>query len=77
MCLHGALCSYPLSLVCNITTFRKKKTFFDILTPPQGSRVCVRTEYACLSKKGHNSVNFLQMTSKFELDLYSVVYDVR
>ena len=72
MCLHGALCSIPFSFVCNMTTFRKK----NVLTPPQGSRLCVRTEYACMSKKGHNSVNFLRMTSKFKLDLYFVVYDV-
>ena len=26
MCLHGALCSIPINLKCNMTTFRKKKS---------------------------------------------------
>ena len=40
MRLHGALCSIPLNLICNMSTFSIKKG----LTPPQGSMVCVRTE---------------------------------
>ena len=27
ICLNGALCSSPLNLICNMTTFRKKKCF--------------------------------------------------
>ena len=43
MCLHGALCSIFFNLICNMTTFRRKKCFdFD---PTQGSRVCVKSEY--------------------------------
>ena len=33
---------FPSNLICNMSTFRKK--LFWPLTPPQGSRVCVRTE---------------------------------
>ena len=40
--LHGALYSIPFNLICNMTTFKK---CFDLLIEPQGSRVCVRTEY--------------------------------
>ena len=30
MDLHGALCSIPINLICNMTTFRKKVVlFFD------------------------------------------------
>ena len=31
MCLHGALCSIPFNVLCNMTTFSKK--YFD---PTQG-----------------------------------------
>ena len=42
MCLHCALCSIPFNLICNMTTFSKKKGFdFDHTL---GSRVCIRTE---------------------------------
>ena len=34
MSLRGALCSIPINLICNMTTFRKKS--FDLLTLPQG-----------------------------------------
>ena len=36
--LHGALSSIPFNLICNMTTFS-----LDLLTPPQGWRVCIRT----------------------------------
>ena len=42
-CLHGALRSIPLNLICNKTTSKKK--CFDFLIPPQWPRVCVKTEY--------------------------------
>ena len=32
MCLHGALCSIPISLICNMTTFR---IFFDLWPHPR------------------------------------------
>ena len=41
MCLHGALHSISINLICNMSTFRRKA----VLTPSQGSVVCVRTEY--------------------------------
>ena len=48
MCLHGALCSIPFNLICNMTTFSKKKCF-DLLTPPQGVKgVC--KDRICASK---------------------------
>ena len=42
MCLHDALWSLSISLICNITTFRKICVNFDLT---QGSRVFIRTEY--------------------------------
>ena len=50
MCLHGALRFIPFNLICNMTTSRKIKSF-DLLTPRQGLRVCIRTEFvlACSS----------------------------
>ena len=33
MCSHGALCSIPFNLICNMTTFRKD---VDLLTRPGG-----------------------------------------
>ena len=45
MYLHGALCSFLFNLLCNMDSLIKKKVYFDHLTPPQGSRVCVRTVY--------------------------------
>ena len=42
MCMHGALCSIPFNLICNMTAFSTK--YFDLLDPPQGLRVYVRTE---------------------------------
>ena len=40
MRLHGALCSIPLNLICNMSTFSDKTG----LIPSQWSMVCVRTE---------------------------------
>ena len=40
--LHVGLHFFHLNSICNMTTFRKKD---DFLTPPQGSLVCVMTEY--------------------------------
>ena len=40
---HGALSTIHLNLVCSMTTLRKK--CLDLLIPPLGPRVCVRTEY--------------------------------
>ena len=42
MCLHGALSSILFNLICNMTTFRKKK--FLPFDPIWGLRVCVRTD---------------------------------
>ena len=39
MCLHGALCSVPINLICNMTTFRKKKSFY-LLIPSGDGGVC-------------------------------------
>ena len=39
MCLHGALSSIPFSFICNITTFRKKNSFY-LLTPSGVEGVC-------------------------------------
>ena len=36
-------CMVPLNLICNMATFQKEKMFWP-LTPPQWSRVLVRTE---------------------------------
>ena len=44
MCVHGALCSIPFNSIYNMTPF-SKKMWFDVLTSPQGSEVCERTEY--------------------------------
>ena len=44
--LHGALCSIPIYLICNMTTFKKK--IFWTFNSPQGLMVCVRTEYVPL-----------------------------
>ena len=47
MRLHGALCSIPISLICNMSTFSNKKGLTPpqgSMAPPQGSMVCVRTE---------------------------------
>ena len=54
MCLHVALCSILINLICNMPTFRKKKKCFDLLTPPQGPRVCVRKECACMGSMPHS-----------------------
>ena len=43
MCLNGALCIVPFTLICNITTFNKKS--FDLLTIAPAVGMCVRTEY--------------------------------
>ena len=39
MCLYDALCSISFNLICNINLS------VNVLTSPQGSRVCKRTEY--------------------------------
>ena len=54
MRLHGALCSIPISLICNMSTFSNKKGLTPpqgsmaqpqgSMAPPKGSMVCVRTE---------------------------------
>ena len=47
MCLHGALCSIPFNLICNMTTFRKKKnSTFDLTPGVEG--VCVCKDRICL-----------------------------
>ena len=62
MCLHGALCCILFYLIGNMTTFIKK--CFELLTPPQGSRVCVRTEYVHALALCSISVNLIcSMTS--------------
>ena len=38
MCLHGTLCSIPLNIICDMTTFSKK--IFDLLTLPKGTALC-------------------------------------
>ena len=53
MCLHGVLCSILLNSICNTTTFR----FFLPLTPTQGSRVFVRTEYVLAYCCIHDSID--------------------
>ena len=45
MCLHGALCSIPINLICNMTTFRKK--IVD-LWPCSRGRGCVKGQAMCL-----------------------------
>ena len=42
MRLHGALCSIPFNLICNMTTFSNKKRPFD---PTQGLRMCIMTKF--------------------------------
>ena len=41
ICLQCFLCFIPFALICNVTTFRKN----DLLTQPQGPRMCVRAKY--------------------------------
>ena len=46
MCLHGALCSILVNLICNMTTFRKKNVLtFDPTLGVEGvckDRICAK-----------------------------------
>ena len=44
MCLHSALCSFPIDLICHMTTFRKK--CFGLWSHPRG-RGCVWGQNMC------------------------------
>ena len=37
MCLHGALCPVLISLVCNMSTFRKNVLAIDLISGVEGA----------------------------------------
>ena len=46
MCLHGALCSFPINLICNVTNFKKNVLTFDPNLGVEG--VCKDKICACM-----------------------------
>ena len=46
MCLQGALCSMSFNLICNMTTFSKKKVL-TFLSHHRGRCVCVYKDIIC------------------------------
>ena len=46
MCLHGALSSVPINLICNMTTFRKKCLTLHFI--PGVKDVCKDKMCACM-----------------------------
>ena len=46
MCLHGALCSIPINLICNMTTFREKS--FNLWPHPRVEGVCKDRICVCM-----------------------------
>ena len=46
LCVHGALCSIPINLICNMTTFRKNVLKFDSALGVEG--VCKDRICACM-----------------------------
>ena len=54
MCLHRALCSIPFTLICNMTTFRKK--CFDLLTIPH-TPIPLDGASATIRNVGQNDAN--------------------
>ena len=48
MCLHGALSSIPINLMCNMTTFRRKKNVLTFAPIPGAEGVCKDRMCACM-----------------------------
>ena len=62
-----ALCSIPFYLICNMTSVKK---CFDLLIPPQGTRVCERTEFVLTRCSSTVPINLKYIMTTFRKKMF-------